>query len=367
MEISYTFLAATLLFAMAFVNGGNDVSKPIATLAGTKVASLKTAVSWGTLWTVAGALAGLYWGEAIVKNITQSIFIAPPDFSFPLALATVGAPILWVTLATWRKWPVSTTHALIGGVVGSGILSFGTSGIAWDIIGSKIALPLLISPLLAILLTVLLTPLLKRIANSISRTHICITPVPRLVYSSASKEMSPAVDDCITCDQDSIQSKLTAGISLNIDHLHWLTSGLLSFSRGLNDTPKLIAIVLPFMVLNHGEVPVWLYFLAAIAMGAGSLLAGRKITELLGFNVTPLSHAEGFSANFVSTVLVMGATPLGLPVSTTHVSTSSIMGIGLNNGHGLNKRVVYTILFAWLVTVPATAFLGALIYSVSTT
>lgn len=363
MEYSYVLLAGVLLFFMAFVNGGNDVSKPIATLAGTKVASIQTAVLWGTVWTVAGALTGLYWGGEMIKNITQSIFVETPDFNFPLALATIGAPILWVSLATWRKWPVSTTHALIGGVVGSGILAFGAKGIAWVVIGAKIALPLLVSPLLAVILTLLLTPLLKKFANTISGTRVCVTPVPKLVYVRAGNSTESVIDGCLLCSTDSHQSRLTSGFTLNIDHLHWLTSGLLSFSRGLNDTPKLIAIVLPFLALSHGGTPAWLYFLAAFAMGAGGLMAGKRITELLGFKVTSMSHAEGFAANFVSTLLVLGASPLGLPVSTTHVSTSSIMGIGLKNGRGLNKQVVYSILFAWIVTAPVAGIFGALIYA----
>ena len=118
MEFSFIFLAAGLLFSLCFTNGANDVSKAIATLAGAGLASVKGAIAWGTLWTVVGALAGLLWGGAIIKNISSSIYITDHDFYLPAALAVALAPILWVALATWRKWPVSTTHAVVGGLVG---------------------------------------------------------------------------------------------------------------------------------------------------------------------------------------------------------------------------------------------------------
>ena len=118
MDVIFVFLASGLLFFLSFANGDNDVSKAIATLAGAKLASIRVAVLWGTVWTVAGALSGLFWGQEMVKNISQSVFTRQHDFYLPLATASVLAPALWVSLATWRKWPVSTTHAVVGGLIG---------------------------------------------------------------------------------------------------------------------------------------------------------------------------------------------------------------------------------------------------------
>ena len=104
------------------------------------------------------------------------------------------------------------------------------------------------------------------------------------------------------------------------------------------------------------------FFLSAIAMAAGGLIAGRKVTEVLGFKVTPLSHDQGFAANAVAAFLVIGASKFGLPVSTTHVSASSIMGIGLADHKGLNLHTVTSMLLAWVITVPAAAAFGATLY-----
>lgn len=360
------FLAAGLLFFLSFANGGNDVSKAIATLAGAGLASIRGAIAWGTLWTVAGALSGLLWGGSLIKNISGSIYVEAHDFYMPLALAVSIAPILWVALATWRSWPVSTTHAIVGGFVGAGLMAYGTQGIDWPHIFSNIAFPLLASPFMAIALAWFLTPALKKSARFTNRIRLCLTPVPRLTLATSGgviiRRAQAPVDDCLACACDSPQAGLTHGLTLSVDNMHWLTSGLLSFARGLNDTPKLIAVVLPFLMLDGLAAPVWLFFWGALAMGAGSWFAGKNVTEVLGFNVTKMNHEEGFSANLVSAFLVVGASRFGLPVSTTQVSASSIMGVGLSRHKGLNINTVKTMLFAWLVTVPVAGLLAALIY-----
>ncbi len=144
--------------------------------------------------------------------------------------------------------------------------------------------------------------------------------------------------------------------------MHWLTSGLLSFSRGLNDTPKLIAISLPFLMLDGQVAPTWLFCWGTLAVGAGSWLAGKNITTVLGFKVTKMNHEQGFAANLVATVLVIGATRVGLPVSTTHVSASSIIGMGLAHRRELNMKTVSGMLFAWLVTAPVSGLFAAAMY-----
>ncbi len=180
-----------------------------------------------------------------------------------------------------------------------------------------------------------------------------------MVYSF--QRQSLELEDCFICKCDSPQAGLTHGFTLSVDNMHWLTSGLLSFSRGLNDAPKLIAIVLPFL-FTYNDIPGWLFLWGALAMGLGSWMAGRNITELLGFQVTKMNHEQGFSANLVSTLLVIGASRFGMPVSTTHVSSSSIMGVGLVNNEGLNMRTVKSMLFAWLITVPVAAIFAMFIY-----
>lgn len=360
----YIVIAVILLAFLSFANGANDVSKAIATLAGAKVTSMRKAVMWGTLWTLAGSMSGLYWGAAIIKNITENIYTTQPDFSFAMAFAIGLAPALWVILATWRKWPVSTTHAVVGGLLGAGVTALGASGIAWGSTLSNIALPLLVSPFLAIGLAYMLSPLLQKTATTLERVRFCLLPTPKLAFVTANKMQTVEAESCIVCDCNSPEAAANHNIAVSVDHMHWLTSGMLSFSRGLNDTPKLIAVILPFLLAGGmaKDSIGWMFLVSAIAMAAGGLLVGSRITEVLGFKVTELDHTQGFSANAVATFLVLFASKLGLPVSTTHVSACSIMGLGLSDGKGINKDTVFSMLFAWAVTVPLSALFATIIY-----
>jgi PiT family inorganic phosphate transporter len=274
------------------------------------------------------------------------------------------APALWVLLATWRKWPVSTTHAVVGGLLGAGVTALGMSGIAWNNTLLKIGLPLLVSPLLAIGLAYMLSPLLQKTVFTLEKIRFCLLPTPKLAFVTANKMEKVEAKSCIVCHCDSPEAATHHNIAVSVNHMHWLTSGMLSFSRGLNDTPKLIAVILPFLLAGNlpKESMLWMFIVSATAMAAGGLLVGSRITKVLGFKVTELDHTQGFSANAVATFIVLFASKLGLPVSTTHVSACSIMGLGLSDGRGINKNTVFSMLFAWLITVPIAALFATIIY-----
>ena len=244
------------------------------------------------------------------------------------------APALWVAIATWRKLPVSTTHSVVGGLVGAGLFAFGFDGVDWFNLSRKIALPLLVSPFIAIILTVALTARLERFAQLLDGIRLCIEPAPKLLASSNRHFSVRSTPDCIVCSVDSTQAKLSNGFTFSVNHMHWITSGLLSFSRALNDTPKLIAIMLPVLMLTPNETPAWAYVWAAAAMGMGSYLAGRRITKVLGLGVTQMSHAQGFAANLISTFLVLGSKPNGV----AGVDNSCFFLINYGVGLGQWKR-----------------------------
>ena len=148
-----------------------------------------------------------------------------------------------------------------------------------------------------------------------------------------------------------------------LDALHWLSSALTSLARGLNDTPKIVALGVAASA-GLGLSGFSFYALVAAAMGAGSLVAGFRVTETLARRVTPMSPAEGFCANLVTTLLVGLASVAALPVSTTHVSSGAIVGIGLHRGAGsVRWRTMREMLLAWLVTLPAAALAGGAAYA----
>jgi PiT family inorganic phosphate transporter len=163
------------------------------------------------------------------------------------------------------------------------------------------------------------------------------------------------------CDRAGLQ-----GVVLGLDTVHWISSGLASFARGTNDAPKIVAMLL-LSSTTVAWFDGWLQLAAfggvALAMGLGSYAGGRRVTEVLAERVTHMDHGEGLSANLTTSTLVLLSGSLGLPVSTTHVSSSAIIGIGLLRGL---KAVCWTtvrdMVLAWVVTLPASALLSTLTY-----
>lgn len=350
--------AILLLGLLAFANGANDVSKGIATLTGSGLTHIRRAIDWGTVWTIAGALAGAVIGIPLIHTFSSVISFGNPDLSLQAALSMAIAPSFWVLLSTRFGWPVSTSHAITGTLLGIGGVAMGWHSIAWGTTLGKIMLPLLVSPFIAIALAFTLFPALKWATAKIENYCLCLTPIPKIV--PIGKQLAAkAVESTIPVigTQERCRPALTHW-SVTKDHLHWLSSGLVSFARGLNDTPKLVAIILPLLALSKMGFHVGLFVPAAIAMGVGSWIAGQQVTDVLGFRVTSMDPDQGFSANFITAFLVIVASRFGVPVSTTHVAASAIIGVGLTGDRGINRHKVMEMLLAWIVTVPAAALLG---------
>ncbi|MHB1758093.1 MAG: inorganic phosphate transporter [Leptospirillum sp.] len=367
MDLSVTFvLGIVLLFLLGFVNGMNDVSKGIATLAGSGESSLSGAIGWGSVWTAIGSVSGIFWGGALLKTIGTGIFSKDVSLSTGASLAVIIASIGWVFFASFRGWPVSTTHALVGGLLGAGIATAGAEHIAWAHTLKSIALPLLFSPFIAIFLGYATTAVLQRTVRQPGSYKICLFPFSRQIatISSGTAAMeAPITETCTVCDGASLEAEMHTGFRIDDGHMHWLTSGLLSFARGLNDTPKFIAVVLPVTVWMAGmHFPTEkLFLVAAIAIGCGSWYGGRRVTTVMSFKITRMNRHQGLLANAISAFLVIFASRLGLPVSTTHVSAGAIMGVGLAGKGGVSWETVKAMVGAWLITVPVSAlFAGVL-------
>jgi PiT family inorganic phosphate transporter len=164
---------------------------------------------------------------------------------------------------------------------------------------------------------------------------------------------------------ESCAAETPAAARVTLDHLHWLTSGGTSFARGLNDAPKMVAIVLAAASLagRGADLKISTFVLVTLGMVAGSLVAGRRVTQVLAEKVTRMSHREGFLANLVTALLVGAGAGFGLPMSTTHVSSGAIFGIGMEaNDSRIHWKVVWQIVGAWVITLPSAAILGILAY-----
>ncbi len=367
-----SILAFVLVLALAFANGANDVSKAIATLVGSGVTGYRAAIIWGTVWTVIGAgLSGLV-ATAMVKTFSQGLLAPGVAASPTLAAAVLTGAVLCVLVASWTGLPVSTTHALTGAIVGVGLVAFGAQGLVWAGIGKKIVLPLVLSPVLALTVSILVHRLVRTVATRWEGTCLCVMPTARALVvidmHGATRTLfqatglgRPVVAVPAQCDRAGLN-----GLTVGLDSIHWCSSGLASLARGTNDAPKIAAIL-----LLGSAVASWPSAVAqnaaligvALAMGLGSYLAGLRVTQVLAENVTRMDHSEGLSANLTTSSLVFVSAVMGLPVSTTHISSSAIIGIGLLKGvSAVRWTTVRDMVLAWVVTLPASAILSALAY-----
>jgi inorganic phosphate transporter, PiT family len=370
--MDFQLVLFALLLALAFANGTNDVSKAIATLVGSGITNYRTAIVWGTVWTVLGAGTSSLVASAMVKTFSSGLI--PPSTATPpaLALAVLLGAMIWVLIASWTGLPVSTTHALTGAIVGAGLAAFSGDELIWSAIAKKIALPLLLSPPLALTMAVLLHPALRTAAARWEGACLCLLPASRALVTIDAKGMTrtlfqttglgqPVVAVPSQCDRAGLQ-----GITIGLDSIHWISSGLASFARGVNDAPKIAAMVLlgsagASWPSAHFQVTTFVG--VALAMGLGSYLGGLRVTEVLAEKVTTMDHAEGLSANLTTSSLVLVSATMGLPVSTTHVSSSAIIGIGVLKGvTAVRWRTVRDMVLAWVVTLPAAGLLAWLAY-----
>jgi len=346
-------LVALTLF-LAFMNGANDVSKGIATLVGSGVSNYRLAVSWGTAWTVAGALTAMIATQQLVAAFSGKGLLRTPVDGPSFALAVAGGAIGWLLIATRTGLPVSTTHALAGALCGAGIASSGFGGVAWSTIAAKVALPLAVSPLASLAIVFAVSPLIRR---ERSREPLCVcvtepslvTPEGVVLRDGLALEVAPAS----VCEEAPAVARVKP-----LDAAHWLTAGATSFFRGMNDTPKVVAIGIAAAAAS-GLAAKPLYALVALAMGAGSLIWGFRVTETLARKVTAIEPFDGFVANGVTSALVGLASFYALPVSTTHVSSGAILGIGLANRQQVRWKTLGEMLLAWVVTLPVAALLSA--------
>ena len=346
--LAVVLVALTLL--VAFANGANDVSKGIATLVGSGITNYRRAIAWGSLCTVAGALTAAFASQRLVATFSGKGILTAPNTSESFLVAIACGAIGWLIIATRTGLPVSTTHSLAGALVGAAVMQAGLHGVLWATLVKKIVLPLVASPVMALVLLFLVLPALRPVIARFDRYCICVEQsMPVTPDGIAWRESLPVVE------VGSVQSCSTAVARVStIDTLHWLSSGATSFFRGLNDAPKILALGVAAGLSQYAFV--------ALAMGIGSILAGFRVTRTLAEKVTPITPSNGFAANLVTSVLVGAASLFALPVSTTHVSSGAIIGVGLHDGK-VRWTIVGEMCLAWILTLPVSALLAAGVYA----
>ncbi len=367
-------LAATITLFLAWANGANDNFKGVATLLGSGTASFSNARIWATVTTAAGSLAAVILAEELLKKFTGKGLV--PDEVITMksfCLAVIFAAGATVMLATRFGFPISTTHALTGGLVGAGWLA-SEGNVNFSQLGGAFFAPLIVSPVLSLVLAALVYPLLRLTRSGMKvkkETCVCVgQQVVSVVAPGVSAEraiamytelapVSLTVGTTVTC-QEKYQGRVMGVSALSlVDNMHYLSAGAVGFARGLNDTPKIAALLLAASAFS----PAAAISAVAIFIAIGGWVSGRKVADTMSYEVTAMNAGQGFSANLVTSFVVIFASRFGMPVSTTHVSCGALFGIGSVTGQAKWKTIL-GILTAWVTTLPVSAFLGAAAFSV---
>ena len=371
MEFIFLILIATIF--LAYSNGANDNFKGVATLFGSGTINYKRPIWFATITTFAGSLASFVLGTALAKKFSGKGLVPLEVYSSPeFILAVALGAAITVIFATLIGFPISTTQSLVGSLLGAGVMAVGMS-VDFESLNKSFFIPLLVSPLIAFLLSGSLYMVFKIIRKTCGLTKewcLCagttIKTLPSVEPSSLLSFKSAAMPDISIDSFDKCFQRYEGkflGVSLQklLDTCHFLSAGAVSFARGLNDTPKIIGLLLIVEAfdIKYGMAGV------AVAIAVGGLINAMKVAQTMSKKITPMTHGQGFTANLVTAFLVIVASKFGVPVSTTHVSVGSIFSIGAVSGKG-NPRVIRDILASWVLTLPIAALLSALIYYIIT-
>jgi len=329
-ELAFPLLIGLIVVALAFdfLNGLHDAANSIATVVATRLLGPVQAVAFAAFFNFAAYFLTLAFpalhkvAETIGRGLIDSAVITPAV----IFGALIGA-MFW-NVVTWMKGiPSSSSHALIGGLVGAGLAHAGMEGIVWG-------------GLTPTLLAIVLSPALGMILS--------------LLIMLASSWL--------------LKGANARGAERSFRALHLISSAAYSVSHGLNDAQKTMGIITVLLFSTgylSGEfhVPHWVAIACYIAIALGTLSGGWKIIETMGSRITKLSQHQGFSASAGGSVMVFTASALGIPVSTTHTITGCIIGAGVaRRASAVRWGVAGNVMIAWIITIPASAAVGALFY-----
>lgn len=329
MTIGLPLLVAIILVALAFdlSNGMHDAANSIATVVSTRVLRPQTAVVWAAFFNF---IAFLFFGLHVANTIGKGI-IDPAVVDPQVVLGALGGAILWNMITWWGGIPSSSSHALIGGLIGGALAKMGTTSVlVWAGI-VKTAVAIVLSPLIGFILAQILM----------------------VIVTWASRRSSPfAVDR-------------------RFRHGQLFSAALYSLGHGGNDAQKTMGII-AVLLYSQGmlgptfHVPFWVVITCQAAMGLGTLFGGWRIVKTMGSKLTDLKPVQGSCAETGGAITLFAATWLGVPVSTTHTITGAIIGVGAaRRTSAVRWGLAHGIVMAWVITLPATAIVGAVFYEVS--
>lgn len=324
-EVTLVLLVAVIIAALAFdyINGFHDTANAIATCVSTRALTVKTAILMAAVLNFVGAIVSTKVAKTIGKGIVDA-----NEITQMVVLAGVLGAIVWNLVTWYYGLPSSSSHAIIGGLVGSVVAHAGIAALHWEGL-KKIVIVLVLSPFVGAFFGFFFM--------------VAVTWIFR--------------------------NKTPYGLNKNFRKLQIISAGVMAFSHGTADAQKSMGVITMALV-SYGaiatfEVPTWVKISCAIVMALGTAAGGWRIIKTVGHDFVKLQPVHGFCVETASAGVILGASAMGLPTSTTHVITSSILGVGLSKRFSaVNWTVAYRILTAWIITIPASATVGFVSYIV---
>jgi PiT family inorganic phosphate transporter len=402
----FLILAGCFGLFMAWGIGANDVANAMATSVGSKALTLKQAIIIAAIFEFCGAfLAGGQVTSTIRKGIIDvSLLSGSPELLIYGMLASLLAAGTWLLIATKYGLPVSTTHSIVGAIVGFTVIVIGTEAVKWDKVGS-IAASWIVSPVIAGLFSFIL---FKSVQKLILATHDPMKNAKRYVpiYIFFTGLMISLVTmfkglkhvglelSTTECYIISIVigflcaaigaffiKKVTFKKEQNTDHFHGVerifgilmifTACAMAFAHGSNDVANAVGPVAAIVsvISNSGEIsqksmmPIWVLLLGAVGIVAGLMMYGHKVIATVGSGITDLTPSRGFCSELAASTTVVLASGTGIPISTTHTLVGAVLGVGFARGTSeLNPRMISSIFMSWIITLPAGAILSIIFF-----
>lgn len=404
----YLWLAVAFGLFMAWGIGANDVANAMATSIGSKVLTIRKAILVAAVFEFAGAvLAGGEVTSTVRGGIVDSDALASqPDILVHGMLAALLAAATWLLIASAMGWPVSTTHSIVGAIVGFAAMGVGMEVVKWDKVGS-IAMSWVVSPLVSgVIAFLIFTSVQRLILETDNPFRNARRYVPIYIFATGFfitlitlfkglKHVGIRLNDWQSVGVALAVGVLTVLIALPFlariripDHatsaerfvgvervfavLMVFTACSMAFAHGSNDVANAIGPVAAILgVLKTGVVtaqsaiPVWLLLLGGAGIVTGLATYGRYVIQTIGRNITHLTPSRGFAAELAAATTVVVASGVGLPISTTHSLVGAVLGVGMARGiAALDLRVVRSIFLSWIITLPVGALLSVFFFTI---
>ena len=316
--IEIAIIAIIIALIFDFVNGFNDSANSVATVIGTRVLKPLHAVALSAMANFAGPFI---FGVAVSMTIAKGI-VSPDDITVYMIIGGLAGAIGWSSLCTYFGLPISNSHSLVGGIMGAGIIGLGFDKLVFGGL-TKVFAGIVIAPIGGVIFGLLLTGL--------------------IITLFASRK--PAI------------------VNKTFGRLQIISSAWFALTHGANDGQKTMGIIALILfsagMIPELEIPFWVIFAAASAMGLGTFFGGYKVIKTLGVKITKLKPYQGFAAETSGGIMLAIFATLGIPASTTHAITGTIMGAGAaRRKRAVRWRVSRQIIFSWIITIPGSAVMG---------